>query len=115
MRGGTERGAGRGVEVKELRMSAFFSSKNAAKSSAVIEDCGGGAGMLRRENRNNCCGLDNDLFILVSFLVRENPILKMRAKTICKDLPCFSLAVRNPPPCYVVVYGASKFHMLFIL
>ena len=27
------------------------------------------------------------------------------------DLPCFSLAVRNPPPppCYVVVYGASKF------
>ena len=37
-RGGTERGAGRGVEVKELRMSAIFSSKNAAKSSAVMED-----------------------------------------------------------------------------
>ena len=35
-RGGTERG-GR-VEVKELRMSAIFSSMNAAKSSAVMED-----------------------------------------------------------------------------
>ena len=37
-RGGTERGAGRGVEVKELQMSAIFSSKNAANSSAVMED-----------------------------------------------------------------------------
>ena len=37
-RGGTERGEGRGVEVKELRMSVIFSSKNAAKSSAVMED-----------------------------------------------------------------------------
>ena len=34
----TERGAGRGVDVKELRMSAIFSSKNTAKSSAVMED-----------------------------------------------------------------------------
>ena len=33
-RGGMERGA----EVKELRMSAIFSSKNTAKSSAVMED-----------------------------------------------------------------------------
>ena len=30
-RGGTEGGAGRGVEVKEHWMSAIFSSKNAAK------------------------------------------------------------------------------------
>ena len=37
-RGGTERGAGGGVEVKELRMSAIFSSKNTVKSSAVMED-----------------------------------------------------------------------------
>ena len=29
---------GRRLEVKELRMSAIFSSKNAAKSSAVMED-----------------------------------------------------------------------------
>ena len=40
--GGTERGhreGGRwGVEVKELRMSAIFSLKNTAKSSAVMED-----------------------------------------------------------------------------
>ena len=40
VREGTERGhregSGRGVEVKELRMSAIFSSKNAAKSSAVM-------------------------------------------------------------------------------
>ena len=47
--GGTERGA----EVKELRMSAIFSSKNAAKSSAVMEDWGGGAGMLRRARLGN--------------------------------------------------------------
>ena len=33
-RGGRERGA----EVNELRMSAIFSSKNTAKSSAVMED-----------------------------------------------------------------------------
>ena len=37
-RGGTERRASREVEMKELRMSAIFSSKNAAKSSAVMED-----------------------------------------------------------------------------
>ena len=36
-RGGTERGMG-GGEVKELRMSAIFSLKNTAKSSAVMED-----------------------------------------------------------------------------
>ena len=34
-RGGAEWGVGRGVEVKELQMSAIFSSKNAAKSSTV--------------------------------------------------------------------------------
>ena len=50
-----------------LRMSEIFSSKNAAKSSAVMEDCVGGAGMLRREEKieNNCCGFNNDLLILV--------------------------------------------------
>ena len=37
-RGGTERGVGGGVEVKELQMSAIFSSNNTAKSSAVMED-----------------------------------------------------------------------------
>ena len=36
--GNRKRGARKGVEVKELRMSTIFLSKNAAKSSAVMED-----------------------------------------------------------------------------